>query len=230
MSATRIQFEEELESLRTGLLRMGADADWMLENAVRALVDGDVELAGKVIRADDELDRQDVEIEGACLKILALQQPVARDLRLVGSTLKAITDIERIGDYAVDIAKIGRRIARNSFYKPLIDVPRLLVLVRQMLKDVLNAFVNNDLELVAKVVADDDAVDKLFHEQRDFLIERIQSDNTDAFQMVYILFAAKYLERAADHVVNIAERVNFIQSGSLSQLAESHKTTNPNGA
>jgi phosphate transport system protein len=208
---------------------MGADADWMLESAVRSMVEGDIELAGRVIRFDDELDRQDVDIEAECLRILALQQPVARDLRLVGSTIKAITDIERIGDYAVDIAKIGRRIARVSFYKPLIDVPRLLVLVRQMLKDVLKAFVDHDLALVAEVVSDDDAVDKLFHEQRDYLIERIQQDNTDAFQMVYILFAAKYLERAADHVVNIAKRVNFIQSGSLSQLVESHKSASQNG-
>ena len=109
MAKTRVQFHEELENLRHRLLRMSGDVDWMLDNAIRSMIEGNLDLAKQVIRADDSVDKLDLEIEAECMSMLALQQPVARDLRLIGSAMKAITDIERIGDYAVDIAKIGRR-------------------------------------------------------------------------------------------------------------------------
>lgn len=229
MPSTRVQFHEELENLRHRLLRMSGDVDWMLDNAIKSMIEGDLDLAKRVIRADDSVDKLDLEIETACMSILALQQPVARDLRLVGSALKSIADIERIGDYAVDIAKIGRRITKNGFYKPLVDLPKLTGLVRQMLTDVLSAFVDHDVAMVAQVVDADDAVDDLFHAQRDYLMGLMQQDNTVVYLATNVLFVAKYLERCADHVVNIAERVNYIETGSLTQLVESHQAAAVNG-
>lgn len=222
---TRSQFEVELQSLRNRLLEMGSEVDRMLELAIRALTEQDIELAQDIIRSDDAVDRTDVEIELMCMRLIALQQPVARDLRLIGTALKAIADLERVGDYAVDIAKIGRRIAKRSFYKPLIDIPHLAELVRQMLRDMLTAFVNHDLGLADKVIQNDDQVDTLFHQQRDYLIERMQQDSSIVYLATYVLFAAKYLERAADHIVNVAERLHYIETGELHPLAQSHKPT-----
>lgn len=223
MALTRVEFDAELTRLRERLLEMSSGVDRMLGNAVQALVEQDIELAGATIRDDDVLDRMDIEIEADCMRLIALQQPVARDLRMVGTAMKVITDLERIGDYSVDIAKIGRRLARKTAYRPLVDVARLAELVRAMLHDAMLAFVRHDLDLVARVIEGDDAVDDLFHEQRDYLMAEMQKDPSIVFPGVNLMFAAKYLERAADHVVNVAERVYFVETGELAQLAGSHK-------
>jgi phosphate transport system protein len=222
MAETRTPFAEDLEKLRAKLLYMGAAVDRMLDSAILALTKQDVALTRQVVRSDDEIDRLDVEIEAECFRLIALQSPVSRDLRVIGTALKAITDIERIGDYAVDIAKIGRRIQRNAFYQPLVDLPYLADLVRQMLRDVLQAFVEEDVGLVRKVVEADSTVDDEFHRQRDHLVTRMQQDPGAVYVGTFLLFAAKYLERAADHVVNIAERVNYMVTGQLEVLASDH--------
>lgn len=215
MAATRTPFEIELDGLREMLLLMAARADAMLERSIRAVVDQDVGLAREVIRADDEVDRLDIQIETECMRMIACQQPVASDLRLIGTALKAITDVERLGDYAVDIAKIGRRLARRCVYRPLIDLPHLGGLVRQMLRDALAAFVDRDLAMVQTVIAADSQVDDLYHAQRDGLIDMMANDPGVVYTATYLLLAAKYLERAADHVVNIAERVHYMETGEL---------------
>src|SRR5579883_3343209 len=167
MIPMRAHFEAELNSLRETMLEMATCADNMLAQAVEALISGNIELVQKVIAQDDTVDRYDIEIESKCLRLIATQQPVARDLRVIGTALKVITDIERIGDYAVDIAKIGRRLVRaQEIYRPLVDIPRLAHLSRAMLHDALQAFIHHDLKLVEKVIADDDAVDKLYHSMR----------------------------------------------------------------
>ena len=158
------------------------------------------------------------------MRLIALQAPVARDLRLVGTTLKAITDLERIGDHAVDIAKVARKLARDSFFKPLVDIPRMANAVRQMLREAMAAFVDHDLDLVNVVVESDDGVDTLFHQLRDELHAVMRKDPNLVVQASYLLFVAHYLERIADHTVNIAERVYFAETGNLVQLAKSHKT------
>lgn len=223
MSLTRTHFDHEIRTLQEKMLEMATCADAMLASAIQALMDGDLGAIKEVVRQDDVVDDLDVDIESRCLMLIATQQPVAHDLRLIGGALKVITDIERIGDYAVDIAKIGRRLVRaEEIYRPLVDIPRLAHLTRSMLHDALHAFVNHDLELVNKVIHDDDAVDDLYHQMRDTLTQIIMQDTTRNYLALNLMFAAKYLERVSDHIVNIAERVSFIETGELKQLATSH--------
>jgi phosphate transport system protein len=225
MAVTRLQFDEQLDALRRQLLEMGSDADGMLAKAMRALTEQNVPLAEEVIAADDAMDSLDLQIETGCMRMIALQQPVARDLRLIGTALKIITDLERIGDHSVDIAKAARHLARETFFKPLVDIPRMAASVRQMLRDALASFVNHDLELVDKVVAADDEVDRMFHQLRNELHDFMRRDPSIVVQASWLLFVAHYLERIADHAVNIAERVYYVETGNLVQLAKSHRAT-----
>ena len=223
MSITRSQFEEELEKLRNMLLEMGSLADQAVADAMRALADRDVTVAEGVIERDDEIDEIDLRIENYCMRLLALQHPLARDLRLVGTALKIITDLERIGDHAVDIAKVARKLANMPSHGPLADLPRMAVAVRRMLRTGLDAFVRHDLVLVDETVASDDEVDDLFHLVRDDLHKIMQASPELVVEASYLLFVAHYLERMADHAVNIAERVYFVETGELANLAKSHK-------
>lgn len=225
MQTTRIQFDQEIHALQEKILEMATCADTMVVSAIEALMSGDIGLTKEVVRRDDTIDQFDLEIEAICLRLIATQQPVARDLRIIGTALKVITDIERIGDYAVDIAKIGRRLSRaQELYRPLVDIPRLAHLTRAMLHDALQAFVHHDLVLVDKVIRDDDAVDELYHQMRDSLTQVIQQEPIRGLLALNLMFAAKYLERISDHVVNIAERVCFIETGELKQLTNRHQT------
>jgi phosphate transport system protein len=221
MSGTRVHFVEVLESLRQRLLHMGSVADSMVEQAVKALIEQNSQLAEDVIHRDDEVDQIDLEIEAECMRLIALQQPLARDLRLVGSSMKVITDLERIGDHAVDIAKIARKMARDTFFKPLVDMPHMADRVRYMLHNALMALVNHDLTLVNQVVEADDEVDDLFHKIREELHAAMGRDSSLVVQASYLLFVAHYLERIADHAVNIAERVYYVETGNLATLAKS---------
>jgi phosphate transport system protein len=226
MSSTCEPFEQQINALQEKMLEMATFADAMLESAIETLMTGDLDKIKEVIRRDDVVDSLDLQIENTCLLLIATQQPVARDLRVIGTALKAIADIERIGDYAVDIAKIGRRLARaHEIYRPLVDIPRLGQLTRAMLHDALQAFVHHDLDLVGKVILDDDAVDQLYHQMRSHLTEIITTEPGHSFLALNLLFAAKYMERVCDHVVNIAERVCFIETGELKQLAARHTPT-----
>lgn len=221
---TRTHYDEELETLRHLLLKMGSQVDQMVSQSMDALTGQDVPLAEAVMRADDSVDDLDIQIETQCMRLIALQQPMARDLRLIGTAMKVITDLERIGDHAVDIAKVARKLARDSFYKPLVDLPRMNAMVRQMLHDALTAFVTHDLSLVERVVVADDEVDLLFHQIRSELHSAMERNSHLVVQASYLLFVAHYLERIADHTVNIAERVYYVETSSLAQLAKSHKT------
>ena len=221
---TRGQFEEELRRLGDEVLRMGSEADRMLDLAMQALTKQNVEVAEQVIAGDDVIDDLDIRIEMEAMRIIALQQPVARDLRLVGTALKVISDIERIGDHAVDIAKVARKLARDTFFKPLADIPYMADRVRAMLREALTAFVTHDLDLVRRVVAADDEIDDLFHKLRDELHAAMSRDANLVVQASYLLFVAYYLERVADHIVNIAERVYYVETGKLEQLARTHKS------
>lgn len=218
MMVTRSIFNEQLEALQERILEMATCADAMVGDAVHSLMSGDTELAREVVRRDASVDKIDLDVESACLRLIVTQQPVAHDLRVIGTALKAITDIERIGDYAVDIAKIGRRLSKSgASYRPLVDLPRLTQLSREMLRDALQAFVRRDMQLVDRVIQSDDAVDRLYHEMRALLINKMGEDPDSSVLAINVLFAAKYLERISDHVVNIADRVRFMETGELKQ-------------
>ncbi len=231
MGATRASFDEELTRLRGYVQSMGTVLDAMLEEAVRAVTEQEETLTTATIAAEDETDRLDSLVEQTCLRLIALQQPVASDLREIGTAYKIVTDLERVGDYAVDIAKIGRRIHRRGLaYKPVVDLPRMAGLVRAMLKDVLTAYVNHDLQLVDRVVAADDVVDDVYHQYRDYTIEAMRQDTSLVYLGTFVVLATKYLERVGDHIVNVAERLHYLVTGELVPLAKVRKRAMTHGA
>jgi len=227
MALTRVHFDEELNELRAKLLRMGTATEEMVRDAVIALVRPDRKLAASVLPRDDEVDDMNRDIEADCLRLLALQQPMASDLRFIGAIINITIDIERIGDHAVDISKVAQRMSDESvFYRPLVDIPRLGELTGAMLHDALEAFIHHDMALVDKVIDDDDAVDALYSQMRADLRERMQQDPSCVVPASHLLFVAHYLERIGDHCTNIAERVAFIETG---RLVRSPHTPIPGG-
>ncbi|MBC8102527.1 MAG: phosphate signaling complex protein PhoU [Cytophagales bacterium] len=214
MPPTRQRFEEDLDTLRSRLLEMGAATEEIVRDAILALTHQDMALAATIIPRDDAVDRMEVEIESLCLRLMTRQPPLAADLRLIGTALKAVTDIERIGDHAVDIARVAQRMSREMLYKPLVDIPRMGEMARHMLHDALEAFVHRDLELVEEVIAFDDQVDALYARMQRELQAIMRQDQASVSQASYLLFVAHYLERICDHCTNIAERVAFIETGS----------------
>ncbi len=223
MRRTRQAFDEQLQELEGRLVEMGRFVASMLEKAVRALTEQDVELAREAIADDDRADEMDLEIEQHCMRLLALQQPMSRDLRTIGTVMKVIADVERIGDYSVDIAKTAIKLADTKYFKPLEDIPRMAEMVRAMLGQAVEALVAHDLELVAQVVDCDDAVDKLWYKVLDD-VERVMQERSEVVpQAVALLLVARYLERVADHTVNIAERTAYMETGRLETLAASHR-------
>ena len=223
MRRTRQAFEEQLEQLERRLLEMGTFVEAMLEKAVHALSEHDVNLAREVIEADDTADEMDLDIEQHCMRLLALQQPMSRDLRTIGTVMKVIADVERIGDYSVDIGRTAVQLAQTEYFKPLVDIPRMAGMVRGMLRRALEALVKRDLDLVRRVVEQDDEVDRLWYRLRDELEEAMQKRPELVPQAVALMLVARYLERIADHTVNIAERVAYMETGRLETLAASHR-------
>jgi len=213
---------QQISELEHALLDMGSRAEAMVGRAVDSLVRGDADSAMQVVRIDDEVDLLDLEIEERCVRLLALQNPIASDLRLVGTALKMITDIERVGDLAVDIAKAGMKVEKELGDSSYIDFPRIAGVARTMLRDALQAFVKRDLELVASVIARDDEVDELYRVLRGQIHDRMRRSPEDVVAASWLLLALHHIERIADHAVNIAERVSFMVTGKFQQLAPSH--------
>ena len=216
--------EDELSALEHSLLEMGSLAESMVTKAVDALVALDVDAALEVVRGDDVIDALDVEIEGRCLRLLALQQPMAGDLRVIGTAMKVITDIERIGDLAVDIAKTARKVQGELGSTDFIDLRRMSVVVLRMLRGSLEAYVKRDLELVETVCRTDDEVDDLYKTLRGQIHAHMRANSDQDVAASWLLLAIHHLERVADHAVNIAERVQFMVTGKLTQIATSHQS------
>lgn len=215
----------ELAELETQLLRMSTLADSMVGRAVESLVNLDTKLAHEVLASDDELDELDLEIEQRCLKLLALQQPMATDLREIGTIMKVITDVERVGDLSVDIAKVGMKIEGELGSSSFIDIVPIGNLARQLFRSSLSAFVKRDMGIVAQVIAEDDQVDQMYRTLRNQLFQHMQKHPEDVVSAGWLLLAVHHLERVADHSVNIAERVAFLITGQFEQLAHSHRPT-----
>ncbi len=223
MRRTRQAFDEQLKDLLLRLLDMGRFVEAMLERSVRALETHDSDLARRVIAEDDTADDMDLAIEQHCMRLLALQQPMSKDLRTIGTVMKVIADVERIGDYSVDIAKTAIKLAAIEYAKPLEDIPQMAKKARRMLRHALAALVERDLRLVARVVESDDEVDKLWYKVAED-VEILMQERPEAVpQAVALLLVARYLERIADHTVNIAERVAYMETGRMETLVLSHR-------
>ncbi|MEW5867390.1 MAG: phosphate signaling complex protein PhoU [Bacillota bacterium] len=218
MLTPRKRFDAELAKLDKSLLHMGTIAEEMLSKALTALANRDVGLADETIGMDDQVDALNLEIETTCIRLIATQQPAARDLRVIVAAIKICADVERVADYVVDIAKTAKRLADRPLFKPLIDIPRLQSLVSQMLHETLEAFVSRDLTLVHKMINDDDQVDNLYRSLYEELVEFMKKDPQVVDQAVQLLLISRYLERIADHITNIGERVFYVETGELKEL------------
>lgn len=209
----RNRFDEQLHTLNHELLEMGALIESAIRNATTALVNQDVEAALQAIAADKEVDQAERDIESLCLKLLLQQQPVARDLRLISSALKMITDMERIGDQASDIAELVIYLSKEPYIKELTHLPQMAENAIRMVTGALDAYVRKDLKLAQEVMAMDDAIDALFVTVKDELIAAIRHDAAAGSQAIDLLMIAKYYERIGDHAQNIAEWVEDALTG-----------------
>ena len=214
----RVQFEKKLNEVQQDVLRMGTVVEEMLHKSVEAYTRRDPNLVREVLAQDDIVDDYNLSIETACLYLLALQNPMARDLRLIAAALKIITDIERIGDYCIDIAKTA---SRNFELPPLPPVPELHDMARmvsQMLRETLQVFVSRDLGMVQRMIVQDDEVDHLNKFIHNAMVDTARSTPSMAAQAIGLLMIARYLERIADHITNVGERVYYVETGDHKEL------------
>ena len=203
-------FQKELHELKENLLRMAALVEEAIRNAVESLVKRDSELAQKTFEMEDRINNLENAIDEMCLKLLALRQPMAADLRFITSAMKITTDLERMGDQAVNIAERALSLNEDPQLKPYIDIPRMTEIVQSMVKDVLDAFVNRDSKLARSVCARDDLVDGLNDQVVRELLTYMLSDPKTVTRAVHLMIVARCLERIADHATNIAEDVIFM--------------------
>ena len=203
-------FQKELEELKKNLLKMATLVEEAINNAVQSLVKRDSEMAQKAFEAEDRINTMDIAINTECLNLLALRQPMAADLRFITSALKIITDLERMGDQAVNIAERAVSLNREPQLKPYIDIPRMAEIAQTMVKDVLDAFVNRDSKLARSVCERDDLVDGLNDQVVRELLTYMTSDPKTTKSAMHLMIVSRCLERIADHATNIAEDVIFI--------------------
>ncbi|MEE0799825.1 MAG: phosphate signaling complex protein PhoU [Gemmiger sp.] len=215
MPSMRKTYDEELLQLDSMLARMGHEAGGAIESALVALKKGDVELARDVVARDSQIDAGEHEIEHRCLQLLLRQQPVASDLRKVSTALKMVTDIERIGDQASDIAEIALHLHPEAAgaVGVLEDILQMGEDVLRMVKQAIGAYVQVDLDAAAKVIAHDDAVDKAFSRISEEIAHYIAEHPEEAATALDLFMVTKYLERLGDHAVNVAEWVEFLKTG-----------------
>ena len=209
----RIKFEEQLEQLNVMLIDMGALCEEAITYAVKAFNEGSDEMRQMTFDTDKVIDVREREIENLCLKLLLQQQPVARDRRLISSALKMISDMERIGDQAYDIAEITKTIEKNEDRVCEEHIALMAETAVEMVTGSVDSFVKRDTDLANLVISKDDRVDDLFIKVKDDLISMVTEDRSRGEYFVDILMIAKYLERISDHAVNIAEWVIFSVTG-----------------
>jgi phosphate transport system protein len=205
-------FQDELEQLKTRLLEMGGIAEEQVRTAVKGLTDRDQALIERVLSGDDPINALHIEIDNRCFTLLALYQPMAADLRTIVAAVKINTDLERVGDLAINIAEAARRYASHPPVKKLIDIPRMATIAQTMLRDALDAFVRRDTGLAQQVLNEDDGLDALKTQIfRELLTYMLQEPNTIEPALDLILIS-RHLERIGDHATNVAEDVIFIVS------------------
>src|ERR1700730_3797648 len=210
---TNKQYEEELRDLRADLVKMGGLVERQIADAVDSLVNRDSSQAREIISRDVEVNRMDVQIDDHCIRLLALHQPAASDLRFITTGLKITTDLERIGDNAVNICERVLELSAEPQLKPYLDLPRMAAAAQSMLKDSLDAFLRDDAVLAEEVIARDDEVDQLNYQMYRELLSYMAEDPHTIGRATRLLFISKYLERIADHATNIAEMVVFMVKG-----------------
>ncbi|QGG47942.1 phosphate signaling complex protein PhoU [Heliorestis convoluta] len=218
--AIRTEFDQSLRDLQAKLLRMGTLVEEAIHKSTEALIKQDNALADAVIDGDDVLDRLHMEIEDSCMKLIAMQQPMAKDLRKISAAWRISVELERMADNAVDIAKSYRRIAGQLYIKPLIDIPMMSEICQQMVKGGLDAYIKDDKEMAIKMSELDHKVDALYKQVFRELLAIMLEDPKTIAQATHLLFIARHLERFGDHATNIAESVVYLATGERAYLNE----------
>ena len=214
MEGVRSEFDSQLRELVQNVLEMGGFVEGMLRDAMRALETQDAPLAREVRRRDQHANDFDASIEEAAIRLLALQHPLARDLRTVASGLKVVTDLERIGDYASDIAKVAIWLADEPYFVPLEDIPRMGQTAVGMIHDGLSTYVSRHIVFGKQVRDRDREMDRTYKRVHGQVLEWMRSEPATIFQAMNLLLVARYLERIGDHAKNIIERVAYMETGS----------------
>ncbi len=215
---TREAFDRELTGLQDDLLRMGALVEEAVRRSIEVLRARSVEQADAVIEADNTIDALHLDLEERCLRLMATQQPMAKDLRTIAAVWTITIDLERIGDHAEDVARATKRMADQPLLKPLIDIPQMAEIVQQMLRAGLDAFVQRDAGLAQEMAAMDDRVDHLYGQVFRELLTYMLEDPRNIQRATHLLMVAQGLERMGDHATNIAERVIYMVTGTLKEL------------
>jgi len=212
-SQPRRSFHEQLEALTRAIFDMGTLVEDRVRQAVQALKTLDFTLAHQIVEGDTEVNQLEVDIEQQCLQLLALQQPMASDLRTISTALKLVTDLERIGDHAKDIARVTLRLQGQTLLKPLIDIPRMAELACRMIRQGLSAYADRDAELARETIILDSQVDVLYQQVFRELLTYMIEDPRHIGQGTQLLFVGSHLERVADHATNLNEWVIFMVTG-----------------
>ncbi|SHJ62257.1 phosphate signaling complex protein PhoU [Paramaledivibacter caminithermalis] len=209
----RESFEASLNLLKEDVVKMMEGVEELVIKSVDSLVNRDVELAREVIELDDNIDEMQNNIEEKTIELIALQQPMAKDLRIIFSISKIITDIERVGDFCVNISKETIKIGNEPLIKPLIDIPKMRDIILAMLRNSKTSFMNEDSKLAYRVGKEDELIDNLYKDIYTEILMMIHSDSKNINQGTKLLFVGRYLERMADHITNICERIIYIVDG-----------------
>jgi len=218
---TREQYAHQLKDLRSSVVAMASMVDKAINSAVVALGQRDVPLAQQVIAEDRAINEHRWQTEELALLLIATQAPMAKDLRTIAAAIHIVTDLERMADHAAGIAKIAIQTADQAPLKPLIDIPRMSEIARAMLHDAITAYIEDDQAAARAIVSRDDAVDGLYDQIYRELLTFMLADPTTIDQATHLLWVAHNLERIADRVTNICERVVFAATGQLEELAVS---------
>ena len=206
-------FSEELAGLHEKVMRMGGLAEQMTRRSVQALVERKEDLLGEVRAMENQVNQLHIDIDEACLEIIALRQPAAKDLRFIAAAMKINTDLERIGDQAINIVQRAESLLSVPLLKPLIDIPRMAAIAEEMLKESLDAFVNGDADLAYANILKDDSVDQLKDQVFRELLTYMMADPKTIPTAMDLLLVSRHLERVADHATNICEDVIFMVKG-----------------
>lgn len=203
-------FQKELQELKENLLMMAALVEGAISDAVQSLVNRDSDLVQKTFEGEDKINAMELAIGDSCLKLLAMRQPMAADLRFITSTMKIVADLERMGDQAVNIAERAISLNQEPQLKPYFDIPKMADITQSMVKDVLDAFVNRDPKLARSVCERDDLVDGLNDQVFRELLTYMYGDSQTIARAIHLMIVCRCLERIADHATNIAEHVIFM--------------------
>lgn len=215
---TRVNYEHELNLLNDDIKEMGRMVETSIEQCFIAFEDQDFEKAEDIIKGDRTINDLERSIEARCLSIILRQQPVAGDLRVVSSALKVVTDLERIGDHASDIAELILRIKGEHVYHVVRHIPAMATAAREMVRSSIEAFITQDLETAKQVEKQDDVVDELFGKVKDDVVDLLKQSTEHIDQCIDLLMVAKYLERIGDHAVNVCEWTEFSKTGALKNV------------